>query len=355
MSPFLELFGDRSKFCKQIEHLMSSIDRINNDSSVKEQLDRLRVSIESCIKECGRIYIFGSRMYGIAQDNSDVDFYFDPGDCFSGKIAGDRSRQLQLIDLFIRALENNKEFIGLEVLTTTRVPIVRFFHNTTNFKCDVQFRSGLAVRNSELIKLYLSMDERVRWVVSAVKHWAVTFDLIGDDFSTFSVIWLVLFIMMQYKIVPPIIDLWEKCHNFEPNHIEDWDTSVCFNNDHLMSNMTSKSKNHTKWELLRFVFEFYSDPNKLQNYVLCTFFGELLPKKKFYSNFITKFSTIDYNYKFQINTFEKCKVLVNNNFGNPKRIELQNPLKLCNNVTAWLNNKNMELFIDLCIKSAKSM
>lgn len=141
------------------------------------------------------------------------------------------------------------------------------------------------------------------------------------------------------------------------NIFSGWDVRVCFNNYQLMSSMVSRSS-YTKWELLRFVFEFYSDSNKLQHFVLSPFFGELLPKTTFYSTFITKVSdikTIDSNYRFQIDMFKKCKVMVNNNFGNPKRIELQNPLKLCNNVIAWLNNKNMELFMDLCTKSAKTM
>lgn len=75
----VELFGDQNKFCQQVERLMSSMDRINNDDSIKERLDRLKVSIKSCLKECGHVYIFGSRIYGMAQDDSDVDLYFDPG------------------------------------------------------------------------------------------------------------------------------------------------------------------------------------------------------------------------------------------------------------------------------------
>lgn len=117
---------------------------------------------------------------------------------------------------------------------------------------------------------------------------------------------------------------------------------------------TTPKSSHTKWELLRSVFEFYSDSNKLQNHVLCTVFGELLPKRTFYSSFITKANTID-NYHIQIKKFKNCETLINNNFGNFNRIELQNPLKLCNNVTPCLNDKNMKLFIDLCTKSANSI
>ncbi|CAI6348472.1 unnamed protein product [Macrosiphum euphorbiae] len=348
-----ELLSDKSKFCHQIECLITSIDQINNDPIVKERLEKLKHSIESCVENCGRVYIFGSRMYGIAKDDSDVDLYFDTGDCFSGKISDDYTRQLQLIDLFVKAA--NKEFIGLEIMTETRIPIVRFTHDSTNFNCDLQFRSGLAVLNSDLIKLYLSMDERVRWVVIAVKHWAVSFQLLCDDFSTYSLIWLVLYVMMQYKIVPPIIDLWRMHQKHAPIYTEGWDTRICFNYDQLKPKKSSKSS-LSKLELLRYVFEFYSESNsiRLQKYVLCTVLGEILPKKTFYSTFISKVNAMG-NYQCQIEKFEKCETLINTNFGSFNRIELQNPLKLCNNVIPWLSDTNMNLFIDLCTKSANSM
>lgn len=76
---YLELLSDKSKFCHQIECLITSIDQINNDPVVKERLEKLKHSIESCVENCGRVYIFGSRMYGIAKDDSDVDLYFDTG------------------------------------------------------------------------------------------------------------------------------------------------------------------------------------------------------------------------------------------------------------------------------------
>lgn len=71
------------------------------------------------------------------------------------------------------------------------------------------------------------MDERVRWVAVAVKHWAVSFDLISDNFSSFSLIWMVFFVMMHYKIVPPIIDLWKMHYNHKPN-INNGNIMFCF-------------------------------------------------------------------------------------------------------------------------------
>lgn len=135
--------------------------------------------------------------------------------------------------------------------------------------------------------------------------------------------------------------------------VSGWDTRICFSNGQLVSKHLPVS-NHTKWELLRCFFEFYSDSKTLRTYVLCTIFGELLPKKNFYSNFISKANAIE-DYGMQITKFKKCENLINKNFGSCDRIELQNPLKLCNNVTPWLHKKNMKLFIDLCKKSANSL
>lgn len=64
------------------------------------------------------------------------------------------------------------------------------------------------------------MDKRVRWVAIAVKHWAINFDLVSDDFSSFSLLWMVLFVMMQLQIVPPIINLWKMHCNSDPNYTE---------------------------------------------------------------------------------------------------------------------------------------
>lgn len=72
------------------------------------------------------------------------------GDCFSGTIADDYLRQIELLDLFVGAASN--EFVELEIQTETRIPIVRFLHESTNFRCDLSFRSGLGVLNSKLVK-----------------------------------------------------------------------------------------------------------------------------------------------------------------------------------------------------------
>lgn len=52
------------------------MDRIKNDSMVRDRLDLLKKSIEDCTNN-GRVYVFGSRLYGLAKEDSDVDLYVD--------------------------------------------------------------------------------------------------------------------------------------------------------------------------------------------------------------------------------------------------------------------------------------
>lgn len=73
------MFTQKSEFCQQIECLILSINQINDDSFIKDRLNQLKMSIKSCINNSGYVYIYGSRLYGIAKDESDVDLYFDTG------------------------------------------------------------------------------------------------------------------------------------------------------------------------------------------------------------------------------------------------------------------------------------
>lgn len=57
------------------------MDRVNKDPITKEHLNQLKQSIVRYIKNIGQVYVFGSRLYGIAKEDSDVDLYFDPGNC----------------------------------------------------------------------------------------------------------------------------------------------------------------------------------------------------------------------------------------------------------------------------------
>lgn len=138
---------------------------------------------------------------------------------------------MDLVNIFAeQCLLNIKEFKNVEKICDAYVPIVKFYHIPTKLNCDVSFKSGLSVYNSKLVKyglqkniiylafksilfcygrLYLEMDKTVKWLVCAiVKLWALQNNLKSNDlFTTYALIWLVLFYLMTESVVPPLVNL----------------------------------------------------------------------------------------------------------------------------------------------------
>lgn len=152
------------------------------------------------------------------------------GDTFNGDIANDIDRQVDLVKMFaIKCYLKPDEFKNVEEICDARVPIIKFYHVPTKFNCDISFKSGLSVYKSELIKyivqclicarcqfyiyfhyfrLYLSSHFDVKWLVCAVKFWALENNLIDKTlFTSYALVWLVLFYLMTKKVIPPIIEL----------------------------------------------------------------------------------------------------------------------------------------------------
>lgn len=57
------------------------------------------------------------------------------------------------------------------------------------------------------IRLYLTLDEHVHWVVCAVvKRWALQNNLKNQTmFTSYALAWLVLFYLMTIEVVPPLM------------------------------------------------------------------------------------------------------------------------------------------------------
>ena len=78
---------------------------------------------------------------------------FSIGRTFDGKISEDKEEQAKRVLRFHDGMNCcQKEFRKILALTTAQVPILRFKHVGTGLHCDLSFRSGMAVKNSELIK-----------------------------------------------------------------------------------------------------------------------------------------------------------------------------------------------------------
>lgn len=124
-----------------------------------------------------------------------------------------------------------EDFQNVKSICGCRVPIVTFYHVPSKLICDVSFKSGLSTYNTKLIKyltslniwpearynffillccrFYLSMNTTVKWLVCViVKNWALQNGLKDRKlFTSYALIWLVLFYLMTEKLIPSLIEL----------------------------------------------------------------------------------------------------------------------------------------------------
>lgn len=127
------------------------------------------------------------------------------------------------------------EFTKIREVCDASVPIVKFYHVPTDLNCNVSFKSGLSLWNSKLIKCvyratvvhvtirecmcvlidlsrcrsYLSIDTTVKWLVCyVVRIWAPQNGFTrGNLFTSYALVWLVLFYLMTIKVIPPVVEL----------------------------------------------------------------------------------------------------------------------------------------------------
>lgn len=159
-----------------------------------------------------------------------------------------KNKQIHFIKEFAESCSvKYNEFNKVEKICNARVPIIRFYHVPTQLNCDVSFKSGLSLYNSELIKYivhcfyyiiilykcifltifffyryYLSMHRNVMWLVYVVlKHWAPQYNLKDKNvFTSYAMVWLVLFYLMTENVVPSLAELRKYADTSEHKIIE---------------------------------------------------------------------------------------------------------------------------------------
>lgn len=156
---------------------------------------------------------------------------------FGGGVHENVALQQQLVRFFsteMRLCPN--VFRNIVSIPFARVPIVKFTHSKSNLNCDLSFKSGLSTMNSLLVKYvlhflvrhtflisllfvvflfffirtYLGLDDRIKYLVCAVKLWMKKNELADRNlFTTYAQIWMVLFFLMQpeHAVVPTVLNL----------------------------------------------------------------------------------------------------------------------------------------------------
>ncbi|KAF9337288.1 hypothetical protein BG006_005499 [Podila minutissima] len=108
---------------------------------------------------------FGSYVTGLGDNNSDVDIcvysdFFRPQALHSD------------VSFLASWLQQECQMFDVQAITDAKVPIVKFVDNITSIHCDLNVQHPLGITNSELIKNYIDIDERLPMFLMLLKYFA---------------------------------------------------------------------------------------------------------------------------------------------------------------------------------------
>lgn len=174
----------------------------------------LRKVASSRFRGC-RVDVYGSTATGVLLKGGDLDVNFVAPmapleilraehqddeyslDDFRRDVVGDLGRLLR---------RRRHEFANVQIITQTRVPLVKFHDLRSDIEVDVQVNNDFVVRNTALLRAYIRIDPRVRPLAIFIKRWAVARDLnepYAGTLSSYS--YLILLIQYLQLVSPPVL------------------------------------------------------------------------------------------------------------------------------------------------------
>jgi DNA polymerase sigma len=233
-------------------------------------------------------------------------------------------------------------FTSVFAIPKAKTPIVKFIHKPTGIICDLSFKNALGVNNSALIRLYLSMDQRLQPFLLIIKYWAKKNELSGHGkISNYALVMIALFYVQQLEdpIIPAVTTLQEGVNN--KVIIAGWDCSINTSISSHTSNIMSVP------ELLCGFFKFYS----LFDYgmkVICPLTGTSIPKLMFQTP--EELPEAMHQYKEYVSGSDSgilglkvdCDMCV------------QDPFELQHNITAGMSSKALDSFKKFCAAAAEA-
>ncbi|XP_029175284.1 uncharacterized protein LOC114943756 isoform X2 [Nylanderia fulva] len=331
-----------------VVNLLKLSDDTLKDSRTTQLVDALKHTFEdqSFYVE---VYMFGSRVTGLALPNSDIDIYLDFSkiECTSvnyiniyrketALILQKRSKQIQ------KYLQIDGENWEIElILDESRTPLIKVKHRLTRLQCDISYTNGLSVENSKLIKSFNTAYPNCRKLILFLKNWILLGNLTGSDgITSYSLSWLVIFyLQVEYKI--PTIAALIKSHNHS-KIVCGWETGVDVPTKNVLELL-----NAPICTLLLGFFEYYERFNYMDN-VICPLLGKTCHKEIFTEDP----SSLPDTMKLYIMQLQTTKPQY---FRIDSPMCVQDPLDLSHNLTKAVSILTLKHFKQYCKESASML
>ncbi|XP_075684825.1 poly(A) RNA polymerase, mitochondrial [Rhinoderma darwinii] len=204
-----------------------------------EESIRLRYLVSSLISDIATAYfpeatvhLYGSSVNSFGKMGCDLDLFLNLDDIKgykSGKttspytaefwmrrVSSGRAAQQKILSVIGECIDNFGPGCNeVQKILNARCPLVRFTHQSSGLQCDLTADNKIALRSSELLYIYGSLDHRVRALVFALRCWArihgITSCIPGHWITNFSLTMMVLFFLQKRN--PPIIPTLDQLKN----------------------------------------------------------------------------------------------------------------------------------------------
>ncbi|KAK0088780.1 hypothetical protein PV325_010720 [Microctonus aethiopoides] len=273
----------------QLEKFLTHVQ--DDDAIIQERCTEICLNLNSALRRTfpyGRAINFGSTVTGLYSKQSDVDVFFDIGetiyddDQVKNQGCENKTQRWTPKSIFKKVkmmlFKNKSIFSQVVPIPLAKIPVIKFHHIPTNTDCDITFKHGLGVHNSQLIKYYVSLDRRLKPLLLIIKHWARLLGLSGTGkITNYSLVMATIFYLQQpnVNLLPTVKELQSSC---EPVYISGWLVNFDKNIVPDASNNESSIP-----ELLQGFFKFYGEFNFATN-VICPSDGLIVSKIDFIKN-----------------------------------------------------------------------
>ncbi|PVU96182.1 hypothetical protein BB561_001337 [Smittium simulii] len=186
---------------EQEEALSEQIYQLNDLLSIDEQSTQLK---NHFMKKIEKLIRAESSASGLASRDSDLDI------CL-----------LTESEVFSNILQLNSVFLKYRFKTycipNARVPIVKLWDPQLKISADININSTIGLHNTEMIKLFISIDSRVKPFIIAIKHWTKQRDLndaaFGGTLSPYA--WVNMAIFFLQTRTPPVLPVIHPHESFD--------------------------------------------------------------------------------------------------------------------------------------------
>ena len=211
---------------------------------------------------------FGSFESGLSLINGDIDLCLQ----FNGE------KPKKVLKKIARML-NEDGMDNVKLITTAKVPIVKFIDRQSKIPVDISINNSLAVHNTELLRRYSTLDSRVKPFIISIKYWARNRGISDAAMGTFSsYAWTLIAINYLQSLEQEVLPNLLKKDDSDTVDIEGTNYDIgMFLNEEL--GFTTRNKSNIG-ELLSGFFEVLAKDWPWNNGVISVGSGKILSRKE---------------------------------------------------------------------------